>query len=216
MTQRRVVLASRNEKKVAELRRILSDANVSVEVLGAEVFSDLPDIPETGASFVENALIKAEAVAVHTGLPAIADDSGLCVDALNAMPGILSARWSGRDGDDATNLQLVLDQIKDVPPERRGAQFRCAAALAVPGPDGTIVDRRAVEGELAGQLRQEMAGDNGFGYDPIFQPTGYDVTTAEMTSSEKDRISHRGQALRALAALLEPILAAHPTQDSET
>jgi XTP/dITP diphosphohydrolase len=202
----RVVLASRNRKKVAELRRILATADLDVEVLGSEVFADLPEIPETGASFVENALIKAVAVAKHSGLPAIADDSGLCVDALNAMPGILSARWAGRNATDEDNLDLVLDQLHDIPAGRRGAQFRCAAAVAVPESDGSIRDQRAVEGELSGELRTGRSGDNGFGYDPIFQPTGYDITTAQMSSEQKDAISHRGQALRALATVLGPVL----------
>jgi len=200
------VLASRNQKKVRELRRILSSADVDVEVLGSEAFTDLPEIAETGASFVENALIKATAVAQHTGLPAVADDSGLCVDELNAMPGILSARWAGRDASDENNLQLVLDQLADVPDGRRGAQFRCAAALVVPVADGSIRDARAVEGEVAGVLRREPVGDNGFGYDPIFQPDGYDITTAQMDPERKDAISHRGQAMRALAGVLVEVL----------
>lgn len=202
----RVVLASRNPKKVRELRRILDSADVAVEVLGSESFTDLPEISETGASFVENALLKAVAVAQHTGLPAVADDSGLCVDELNAMPGILSARWAGRRANDENNMQLVLDQLADVPDGRRGAQFRCAAALAIPASDGSIGDARAVEGEIAGVLRREPVGENGFGYDPIFQPDGYDITTAEMESERKDAISHRGQAFRALVGVLDVAL----------
>lgn len=202
----RIVLASRNQKKIEELRRILDAADVNVEVLGSESFIDLPDIAETGASFVENAVIKAVAVAQHTGLPAVADDSGLCVDELNAMPGILSARWAGRHATDENNMRLVVEQLADVPDGRRGAQFRCAAALAVPASDGSVTDARAVEGELAGVLRREPVGDNGFGYDPIFQPDGYDITTAQMESRRKDAISHRGQALRALADVMAATL----------
>lgn len=202
----RIVLASRNQKKIQELRRILDAAEVNVEVLGAEAFADLPEIAETGSSFVENAVIKAVAVAAHTGLPAVADDSGLCVDELNAMPGILSARWAGLRASDENNMQLVLEQMADVPDGRRGAQFRCAAALAVPAADGSVTDARAVEGELAGVLRVEPIGDNGFGYDPIFQPDGYDITTAQMESERKDVISHRGQAFRAMARVLTTAL----------
>ncbi|MCH9814963.1 MAG: non-canonical purine NTP pyrophosphatase, partial [Actinomycetia bacterium] len=140
----------------------------------------------------------------------IADDSGLCVDALNAMPGILSARWSGAAATDASNLQLVLDQMADVPDDRRGAQFRCAAAIAIPSDTNAIVDERAVEGALEGVLRRAPVGENGFGYDPIFQPRGADVTTAQMPSADKDAISHRGQALRALVAQLPGLLPLFP------
>jgi XTP/dITP diphosphohydrolase len=188
-----LVLATRNTKKLAELRRILDEADLSVELAGPEVFAEVPDIAETGVTFAENALIKARAVAAATGLPAVADDSGLCVDALNGMPGILSARWAGGHGDDEANLDLVLGQLADVPDERRGAHFACAAALALP--DGTA---EVVTGEIHGVLLRERRGQNGFGYDPIFVPDGYDRTTAEMDSAAKDAISHRGKALRAL------------------
>ena len=196
----RLVLASRNEHKLAELRRILATAQLDIAVSGPETYSDLPDIPEVGSSFVENALIKARAVAQHTGIAAVADDSGLSVDALNAMPGILSARWSGAQADDASNLQLVIDQMRDVPEDRRGAQFRCAAAIVIPSLDGGVADERAVEGTLEGSLRHTPVGENGFGYDPIFVPRGADITTAQMSPEDKDAISHRGQALRALVA----------------
>jgi len=134
-------------------------------------------------------------------LVAIADDSGLCVDALNGMPGILSARWAGAHGNDRANLDLVLAQISDVPDNRRGAAFHCAAAVATP--DG---DERVVEGVLEGSLIREPRGTNGFGYDPIFTPRGYVLTTAELTPDEKDAISHRGQALRALVPVLSELL----------
>lgn len=202
----RIVLASRNQSKAMELRRILDSAGLAVEVLGSESFADLPDIAETGANFIENALIKAAAVARHTGLPAVADDSGLCVDELNAMPGILSARWAGRDASDENNLRLVLDQMSDVPDGRRGAQFRCAAALAIPDLLGSVSDARAVEGEVAGILRREPVGEYGFGYDPIFQPDGFEVTTAQMSPEQKDSISHRGKALRSLSEVLSEVL----------
>ncbi len=188
-----LVLATRNHKKLAELRRILDEAGLAVELAGPEVFADVPDIAETGQTFVENALLKARAVAAATGLPAVADDSGLCVDALNGMPGILSARWAGGHGDDEANLDLVLGQLADVPDERRGAHFACAAALALPTGESEVVT-----GEVRGVLLRERRGSNGFGYDPIFRPDGYEITTAEMDSAEKDAISHRGRALRAL------------------
>jgi len=200
MTQR-VVLATRNQHKVAELRRILETADLDVDLVGTEQFPDLLDVAETGSTFAANALLKANDVAQRTGLIAIADDSGLCVDALNGMPGILSARWAGKHGDDAANLQLVLAQLADVPPNRRGAAFHCAAAVATP--EG---EERVVEGVLDGSLMTEPRGSNGFGYDPIFTPRGYVLTTAELTPDEKDAISHRGQAFRALAPVLADLL----------
>ena len=200
MTQR-VVLATRNQHKVAELRRILESADLDVDLVGTEEFPDLPDVAETGSTFAANALLKANDVAQRTGLIAIADDSGLCVDALNGMPGILSARWAGKHGDDAANLQLVLAQLADVPPNRRGAAFHCAAAIATP--EG---EERVVEGVLDGSLITEPRGSNGFGYDPIFTPRGYVLTTAELTPAEKDAISHRGQAFRALVPVLRELL----------
>lgn len=199
-----VVLASRNPGKVAELRRILSAVVPDLTVLGSDAFADLPDIPETGETFAENAAIKARAVCEHTGLIAIADDSGLTVDALNGMPGVLSARWSGRYADDASNLQLVLDQMSDVPDDRRGAAFQCAAAACRPAAAAPALELRS--GEVRGHLIREPRGENGFGYDPVFVPVGYCVTTAEMTAQEKDAISHRGQALRALAEVVTPWL----------
>jgi len=198
---RRVVLATRNQHKVTELRRILHSAGVEVELVGTDEFTDLPDVDETGSTFAANALLKANDVARRTGLVAIADDSGLCVDALNGMPGILSARWAGAHGNDRANLDLVLAQISDVPDNRRGAAFHCAAAVATP--DG---DERVVEGVLEGSLIREPRGTNGFGYDPIFTPRGYVLTTAELTPYEKDAISHRGQALRALVPVLSELL----------
>jgi XTP/dITP diphosphohydrolase len=189
----RLVLATRNTKKLAELRRILDEAGLAVELAGPEVFAEVPEIAETGATFEENALLKARAVTEATGLPAVADDSGLCVDALNGMPGILSARWAGGHGDDEANLDLVIAQVADIPDERRGAHFACAAALALPGGRAEVVT-----GEVHGVLLRERRGVNGFGYDPIFRPDGYDRTTAEMSAAEKDAISHRGRALRAL------------------
>ncbi|MGH3420710.1 MAG: RdgB/HAM1 family non-canonical purine NTP pyrophosphatase [Streptosporangiaceae bacterium] len=186
----RYVLASRNEGKVRELARILPD----VDLVGLERYPDAPEVAETGVSFEENALLKACAIATFTGSPAVADDSGLCVDALNGMPGIFSARWSGVHGDDKANLDLLLAQIADVPDERRQANFTCAAALA--RPDGSS---HVVLGRVDGRLIREPKGSGGFGYDPIFVPDGYDRTTAEMSAEEKDAISHRGKAFRAIA-----------------
>jgi XTP/dITP diphosphohydrolase len=201
----RVVLATRNNHKVAELRRILADADVQVELLGTDEFPDLPDVPETGSTFAANALLKARDVAQRTGLVAIADDSGLCVDALNGMPGIFSARWAGTHGNDLANLELVLAQLRDVPASRRTAAFHCAAAIATP--EG---DERVVEGVLDGVLIDAPRGDNGFGYDPIFIPLGCQETTAEMTAEEKDAISHRGIAFRALAPVLAEVMSRRP------
>jgi len=195
----RLVLATANPGKLAELARILAAGHVAVELVGLGEFPGAPDVAETGETFAENALLKARAISGFTGLPAVADDSGLCVDALNGMPGVLSARWAGRHGDDEANLKLVLAQISDVPDERRGAHFFCAAALVLP-PGKEHVS----EGTVYGSLIREPRGSNGFGYDPIFVPDSSDLTTAEMTAQAKDAISHRGRALRALA----PVIAA--------
>jgi XTP/dITP diphosphohydrolase len=197
----RVVLATKNRSKLEELHRILDAAGLDVELLGIDAFPDLPDVPETESTFAGNALLKAREIARITGLPAVADDSGLCVDALNGMPGILSARWSGRHGDDDANLDLLLAQLADIPDRRRTATFRCAAAVALP--DGT---ERVVEGAMEGTLIRARRGTNGFGYDPIFVPLGRQVTTAELSSEDKDAISHRGQAMRALAPVLAELL----------
>jgi XTP/dITP diphosphohydrolase len=196
----RVVLATRNKGKIAELHDILAAAGFEAELVGSDDL-DVPDVEETGDSFAANALLKAVETARATGLPAVADDSGLCVDALNGMPGIFSARWSGSHGRDDANLDLVLAQVSDVPAERRGARFVCAAAAALP--DGRSV---VVEGELVGSLLRTRQGSGGFGYDPIFLPTGSDRTTAEMTSAEKNAISHRGKAFRLLAVKLPELL----------
>jgi XTP/dITP diphosphohydrolase len=195
----RLVLATANQHKLAELTRILEAGRVEVELAGLGEFPGAPEVAETGATFDENALLKARAIAEFTGLPAVADDSGLCVDALNGMPGVLSARWAGGHGDDEANLRLVLAQVSDVPDERRGAQFCCAAALVLPSGKEHVS-----EGTVYGTLTREPRGSNGFGYDPIFVPDGSELTTAEMDPAAKDAISHRGRALRALA----PVIAA--------
>jgi len=191
---KRIVLATRNAHKIGELRAILADLGVDVDLVGVADYPEVPDVAETELSFAGNALLKAVAVAEATGLPAVADDSGICVDALNGMPGIFSARWAGRHGDDAANLDLLLAQVSDVPDEHRGAQFVCAAALAEPG------GRRIVEeGRIEGTLLRERHGEGGFGYDPIFLPHGYEVSTAQLSAEEKNRISHRRRAFAALA-----------------
>ena len=199
-----VVLATRNAAKLRELARILEP---SVALAGLEEFPGAPDVPETEATFEENALLKARAIARHTGLPAVADDSGLSVDALGGMPGVLSARWAGGHGDDRANLELVLAQVAHVPDTRLGARFVCAAALALPpeGPAEGALREWVVTGQVEGRLTRVPRGSGGFGYDPIFLPDGSDLTTAEMTPQAKDAISHRGRAFRALA----PVIAAH-------
>lgn len=196
MTAQRLVLATRNRKKLVELRRILQPA-VDVEVLGLDDLPPYEEAPEAGATFAENALSKARDAAAATGLPAIADDSGLAVHALNGMPGVLSARWSGGHGDDVANMQLLLGQIADVPDERREAAFVCAAALVVPGGAEHVV-----EGEMRGRIIRAPRGSGGFGYDPIFVAEGHTITAAEMTPDAKDAISHRGQAIRALVPVV--------------
>jgi XTP/dITP diphosphohydrolase len=199
----KLVLATRNVHKVAELRRILAEAGLDgIELVGVEAFPGVEDVVETGVTFEENAALKARAVAAATGVAAVADDSGLCVDVLGGAPGVFSARWSGAHGDDLANLTLLLDQLSDVPDVHRGAHFACAAVVALP--DGTV---RVAEGRLEGTLLREPHGTNGFGYDPIFVPVGESRTTAEMTAAEKDAISHRGRAFRAAVPSIQDLLA---------
>ncbi|MFI7640881.1 RdgB/HAM1 family non-canonical purine NTP pyrophosphatase [Nonomuraea sp. NPDC049400] len=193
----KIVLATRNAGKIAELRRILA----GFDIVGLEEFPSIGEVAETGLTFEENALLKAHAVAQGSGLPAVADDSGLCVDVLGGMPGVFSARWSGRHGDDQANLDLLLAQVSDVPAGKLSAHFACAAALALPSGE-----TRVVEGTLPGHLVTSPRGSNGFGYDPIFVPDGEERTTAEMSPEEKDEISHRGRAFRALAPLVRELL----------
>jgi len=205
----RVLLATRNAKKLAELRRILGS---EVTVLGLNDVLQFPEEPETGATFFDNAAMKAVLAATETGELALADDSGLSVDALNGMPGVLSARWSGVHGDDAANNALLLAQLRDVPDERRGAEFVCALALAVPGQPAYVV-----HGRWRGRLQREPAGANGFGYDPLFVPAESDAATggdhglssAQLTPQRKDEWSHRGRAIRAILPELHAALARH-------
>lgn len=199
----KVLLATRNRKKLVELQRILDGALGAhrIALIGLDDVEAYPELPETGLTFGENALIKAREGCRRTGLPTVADDSGLAVEALNGMPGVFSARWAGRHGDDNANLQLVLDQIADLPDEYRGASFVCTVALVLPGGKEHLVD-----GRQPGQLLREPRGDGGFGYDPIFRGDGQDRTNAELTPTEKDAISHRGKALRELAKLIAKVL----------
>ncbi len=199
-----VLVASRNAKKLAELRRVLDGAGITgVDVIGLDAVAEYPEEPETGATFEDNALIKAVAGARATGMTCLADDSGLSVDALNGMPGVLSARWSGRHGDDRANNDLLLAQIGDVPDERRGAAFVSACALVTPSGEQTVV-----RGEWRGSLLRAPRGDNGFGYDPLFVPDD-DVaagqSSAELSAAEKDSLSHRGKALAQLVPVLRSL-----------
>lgn len=198
---RRLLLATRNEGKKAELARILARQGLDVTLVGLGDFPDVPDVVETGLTFEDNAVLKARAAVAATGLPAVADDSGICVDVLGGMPGVLSARWCGHHGDDAANLTLLLNQIAELPDSARRAQFVCAAAVACP--DGRV---EVVEGQLDGWLAREPRGSNGFGYDPVFVPEGHDRTTAELSAADKDAISHRGRAFRALAPVIARLL----------
>lgn len=201
---RRIVLATRNGHKVRELQTILDDLidELDLEIVGMGEFPDVADVVETGVTFAENATLKAVAVANATGLPALADDSGLAVDVLGGAPGVFSGRWAGTHGQDWANLELLLGQLYDVPDEHRSAAFVCAAVLALP--DGTVVVR---EGRMPGTLAREPRGDNGFGYDPILVVEGDSRTSAELSFEEKNAISHRGKAFRSLAADLREILA---------
>src|SRR5499427_8820408 len=165
MSDAGLILGTRNQKKQAELRRILQASGVDVSVTSLSEYPDMPEVAETGATFTENALLKARAVVAYTGRPAVAEDSGLCVDALNGMPGVLSARWAGRHGDDEANLQLMLGQLADVPAGRRQAHFACAAALVLP-----TGGEHVAAGSVYGRLADAPRGSNGFGYDPIFVP----------------------------------------------
>jgi XTP/dITP diphosphohydrolase len=205
----RILLATRNRKKLAELRRIITPQLPEVDVSGLDDVPTYPEVPETGASFAENALLKAREGFAKSGLPTVADDSGLTVDALNGMPGVLSARWSGRHGDDDANLRLVLGQTADVPDDRRGAAFVCAAAYV----DAT--HELLAEGQMIGKLIRSPRGDNGFGYDPIFVADGEDLTNGELAPEHKDEISHRGKALRALVEQIAAT-AEHRTEGSRS
>lgn len=197
-----VLLASRNAKKLDEMQRILSEAMPGITVLGLDDVVEYAEPVEDQPDFEGNALVKAWAGHRATGLPTLADDSGLCVDALNGMPGVLSARWSGQPRSDDRNNLLLLDQLADVPDERRGAEFRCAVAFVHRRPDGVDVEH-VVEGAMRGRVIRERRGEGGFGYDVVFEADDHPgVTTAELSREDKDAISHRGKALRHVAPLV--------------
>ena len=195
MSRHKLLLATRNKGKIEEFRRTLEDiAAGEIELVGLEQFPDLHDVDETGSTFEENALLKAREMSLASGIPAIADDSGLCVDFLNGDPGIFSARWAGIHGDDRANTAKVLESLIGVPDEKRSAHFTCVAALALP--DGRIHVEKA---HFDGWILHSPIGDQGFGYDPIFRPEGYEISSAQMSADAKDAISHRGKSLRAIA-----------------
>lgn len=193
------MLATRNQGKIIELQRIITEVIPNVELIGTDAFPNLADVEETEDSFIGNALLKARQVAKATGVAAIADDSGLCVSALNGAPGIFSARYAGEHGNDLANMNKVLKQMDGV--LDRSAAFHCAAAFAKP--DGLEI---FVEAKLHGSLARQAIGTGGFGYDPIFIPSGFEITTAQMNSSQKDAISHRGMAFRDLIPKLLTLL----------
>jgi XTP/dITP diphosphohydrolase len=191
----KLLLATRNKGKIEEFRRILETiASGQIDLVGLDQFPDLHDVEETGSTFEENALLKAREMCAASGIPAIADDSGLCVDYLNGDPGIFSARWAGSHGNDLANIEKVLQSLEGVPDEKRGAHFTCVAALALP--DGRT---HVEEAHFNGWILRSPIGDSGFGYDPIFRPDGYEISSAQMSAEEKDAISHRGKSLRAIA-----------------
>jgi XTP/dITP diphosphohydrolase len=197
----RILLATRNPKKLEELRRILAPLVPDIDVLGLDDVVPYDEPAESEPTFEGNALLKSRAAVKATGLPVLADDSGLCVDALNGRPGVLSARWSGSDKDDEENNRLLLAQLRDVPDERRGAHFTCAVAFCLP-----TGQEEVLSSEMAGTVTRERRGFGGFGYDVVFVPRGESRTAAELSIDEKDAISHRGKALRAVAPLVATAL----------
>lgn len=203
MSSPALVIATANSHKIEEITALLSSFLPGFDAGSVATMADYDvDSPvEDGLTFADNALIKARHLAEQTQLPALADDSGIAVDALGGSPGVFSARWAGRHGDDAANLNLLLAQLSDVPDEHRGARFVCAVALALP--DGTAV---VTEGTVEGRLARSPRGEGGFGYDPIFVPQGFDKTTAELTATEKNSISHRSRAIRAMAPHLAGLI----------
>ena len=207
---RKIVLATQNQGKIAEFERLLAQFAQDIQVLGLRDFPEMPDIAETGETFTENALLKARGVCAYTNLPALADDSGLCIDFLNGDPGIYSARWSGTHGDDLANINKVLAQLDGVVASERGAHFLCEVALVFPKGHKSE-DQEVIEsGKLQGFITFAPRGSAGFGYDPIFQPanqsTKMGLTLGEFAHGEKDKISHRGIALRAIAPRIKELL----------
>ena len=199
---RQVVLATKNLGKIKEFERLLGEFASDIQVLGLKDFPDLPEVEETGDSFESNSLLKAEAIARYTKLPALADDSGICVEVLNGEPGIFSARWAGVHGDDQANNQKLLSQLASE--INRNAKFRCVVTLVVPKGDKELI--LVESGEVHGKIVDSPRGEGGFGYDSIFQPNGSNLTFGEFPHGEKDKISHRGQALRKIAPQLSKVL----------
>lgn len=203
---RQLVLATKNLGKIAEFDRLLNQFASDIKVLGLSDYPDMPEVEETGTTLSENARLKAKAISKFTNLPALADDSGLFIDALNGQPGIYSARFSGYEGSDPkqrdlANIRKVLKLLTDVPANERGAQFKAVVAFYKPNQDGTVIEKEEL-GVLTGEIILSPRGDGGFGYDPIFSPDDFDQSLAELLPGVKDEISHRGIALRAIAPFL--------------
>jgi XTP/dITP diphosphohydrolase len=203
---RQLVLATKNLGKISEFDRLLNQFASDIKVLGLSDYPDMPEVEETGITLSENARLKAKAISQFTNLPALADDSGLFIDALNGQPGIYSARFSGYAGNnskerDLANIRKVLELLKDVPEPKRGAQFKAVVAFYKPNPDGTVIEKEEL-GVLTGEIISSPQGDAGFGYDPIFSPVDFDQSLAELSPGVKDEVSHRGIALRAIAPFL--------------
>jgi XTP/dITP diphosphohydrolase len=198
---KKIVLATANTHKVIEFQRILNELLPDLELVAASQFPGVPEVEETGSSFAENALIKARAINEFTNLPALADDSGLVVEALNGAPGIFSARYAGIEADDKANVVKLLNEIKDIDQSLLVAKFECSIALV----DKTQELELVVDGQMPGEVIKEVRGQNGFGYDPIFVPQGLTKTSSELSDEEKDKISHRGIALRKISVILKQL-----------
>ena len=198
---KKIVLATANTHKVIEFQRILNELLPDLELVAASQFPGVPEIEETGSTFAENALIKARAINEFTNLPALADDSGLVVEALNGAPGIFSARYAGINADDKANVMKLLNEIKGLDQSLLSAKFECSIALVDKSQDLELL----VDGQMPGQVIKEVRGENGFGYDPIFVPQGLTKTSSELSDSEKDQISHRGIALRKISVILKQL-----------
>ena len=203
---RRLVLATKNKGKIVEFERLLNQHAQSIKVLGLTDFPDMPEVAESGKTLSENAKLKAKSISIATNLPCLADDSGLFIDALAGDPGIYSARWAGYEGSDSgerdrMNIEKVLTQLKDVPVQKRGAQFKAVVAFYKPTADGLAIEKEEL-GVMPGEIVLAPLGDGGFGYDPIFKPTGFDQTLAQLSPGVKDEVSHRGIAFRAMTPFL--------------
>ena len=203
---RRLVLATKNKGKIVEFERLLNQHAQSIKVLGLTDFPEMPEVIESGKTLSENAKLKAKSISIATNLPCLADDSGLFIDALAGDPGIYSARWAGYEGSDSgerdrMNIEKVLTQLKDVPVQNRGAQFKAVVAFYKPTADGLAIEKEEL-GVMPGEIVLAPLGDGGFGYDPIFKPTGFDQTLAQLSPGVKDEVSHRGIAFRAMTPFL--------------